>query len=315
MSDTPLLSVRGLTVDFDGRQSTTRAVDGIDLDVCAGEVLGLVGESGSGKSVTSFAIAGLLETPPARVRADRMSYRGKDLLSLSPRVRRTYGGREIAMVYQDALSALNPVLTIGQQISLVVRRHADVSAAVARQRTLQLLEAVEIPDAGRRIDDYPHQFSGGQRQRILIALALCSDPRLLIADEPTTALDVTVQAQIVELVSRLARDREMSVIWVTHDLGVIARIADRIAVMRGGRIVEHARSAELFEDPRHPYTRGLLGSIPVLGGPRRRLSASADHAWIEGEADAADSGGGLTVPATSGGEHVWAAHTVIGETA
>ncbi|HRN28745.1 MAG TPA: ABC transporter ATP-binding protein, partial [Terrimesophilobacter sp.] len=275
MTSTPLLQVRGLTVTFASHHSSTAAVRGIDLDVAPGEVLGIVGESGSGKSVTSFAIAGLLDSPSADVRTDTLRYRDLDLTSLTPVERRALGGREIAMVYQDALSALNPVLTIGKQLELVIRQHTDLDRSAARKLAVEQLRAVEIPDAVRRIEDYPHQFSGGQRQRVLIALALCSSPSLFIADEPTTALDVTVQAQIVDLVARLAQDRGMAVIWVTHDLGVVAGIADRVAVMRSGRIVEHAPTAALFAEPRHPYTRGLLSALPTLESRGRRLSAAA----------------------------------------
>jgi len=283
----PLVTISGLTIDFSSDGDITRAVHGIGLELASGEVLGLVGESGSGKSVTSFALAGLLPTT-ARLTARRLDFDGENLLAMSRDDRRSRAGSSIAMIYQDATSALNPVLTIGQQLVMAIRLHSRCTKPEARRRAAALLALVEIPNPNDRLDDYPHQFSGGQRQRAMIALALCGEPRLLIADEPTTALDVTVQAQIVRLVVRLARERGMSVIWVTHDLALVAQVADRVAVMCDGRIVESGPTESIFASPLHPYTRRLLAAVPRLGDQRRRLSLTSERGWTHVEGDASE---------------------------
>lgn len=270
---TELLEVRDLTVEFDGDDGVVHAVNGVSLTVEAGQTLGLVGESGSGKSVTALAVMGLLPCPPARIVAGKVNFRGIDLLSDRDYQRRVRG-REISMIYQNPLMSLNPVLTIGRQLTEVIRLHLGLAPEDAKCRAAELLELVGIPDAARSLSCYPHQFSGGQRQRILIAVALCCEPALLLADEPTTALDVTIEAQIVDLVKSLRTDMQMAVVWITHNLGVLAGLADRVAVMYGGAVVEEAPARELYARPRHPYTVGLLRSRPrAESATRRRLSA------------------------------------------
>ncbi|GAA3742879.1 oligopeptide/dipeptide ABC transporter ATP-binding protein [Spinactinospora alkalitolerans] len=271
MSASPLLEIEDLAVAFDTEDGTLRAVDGVSLTVREGEAAAVVGESGSGKSVTALAVMGLLAAPPARVERGRIRYRGTELLDLDPKRRRALGGRELSMIYQDSMASLNPSMTVGRQIAQVVRNHRGGSRTAALSRAAELLELVGIPDPRARLGSYPHQLSGGQRQRVLIGLALACEPRLLIADEPTTALDVTVQAQIIELVARLRAELGMAVMWITHDLGVVAGLVDSVAVMYAGRIVERAPVRALFAQPRHPYTAGLLRSLPGLDGPRRRL--------------------------------------------
>ena len=260
----PLLELRDLRVRFDGDDGPVSAVNGVSLSVAPGEAVALVGESGSGKSVSMLSVMGLLP-PAAHVERGEVLWRGEDLRAGGERALRDVRGREIAMVYQDPQSSLNPVLTVGQQLTLVIRHHLGLSRRQARERAAELLGLVGIPDARRRLDDHPHRFSGGQRQRILIALALACDPALLIADEPTTALDVTIQAQILELVRSLRERLGMAIVWITHDLGVVAGLVDRVAVMYGGTVVEEAPVRELFQRPLHPYTRGLLGAVPRLG--------------------------------------------------
>ncbi|HEY3149393.1 MAG TPA: ABC transporter ATP-binding protein [Dongiaceae bacterium] len=267
----PLLSVRSLRIAFGTPRHELVAVDGVDFDVRAGEVLGLAGESGSGKSLTLRSILRLVK-PPARVTGEIL-WRGKDILGMSPpEVRRVRGG-EIAMIFQEPMSALNPVLTVGAQIRENLEEHTDLDAAGRQARAIELLDLVGIPAARSRIDDYPHQFSGGMRQRAMIAIALASNPKLLLADEPTTALDVTIQDQILKLVLRLRRDLNMSVVLVTHDLGVIAQTCDRLAVMYAGRVVEAGPVADIFAQPRHAYTLGLLNSVPRGGTLREPLSS------------------------------------------
>jgi oligopeptide transport system ATP-binding protein len=269
----PLLSVRNLTTRFATDRGTVRAVDNVSFEVEEGEVLGLVGESGSGKSVTALSIMRLVPEPPGQVRADRLTFDGLDLMRLSEAQVREVRGARMAMVFQDPMRSLNPVLTVGRQLTEVLRRHAGLDARAARRRAIDLLETVGIPDAERRLGAYPHQFSGGMRQRVMIAIALSCNPRLLIADEATTALDVTIQAQIVDLVKRLTRDRGTAVIWISHDLGVIAGLCDRVNVMYAGRIVESGPIRDLFHRPCHGYTLGLLGSTPRVDGTQsRRLS-------------------------------------------
>jgi peptide/nickel transport system ATP-binding protein len=270
MATTPLLSVRDLTVEFPTRRGTLRAVDGVSFDVAAGEVLGIVGESGAGKSLTGAAIIRLLE-PPGRIAAGAVGLQGERIDQLSAAAFRHIRGARIGMVFQDPLSSLNPLYTIGRQIIETIETHLAVSAAQARRRAVALLSEVGIPAAEQRLDAYPHEFSGGMRQRVVIALALAAEPELVIADEPTTALDVSVQAQVIAVLKRLTRDRGTAVILITHDMGVIAETADRVAVMYAGRIVEIGPVREVIQHPRHPYTRGLMGSIPTLTGSRSRL--------------------------------------------
>ena len=266
-----LLSIRNLQTRFATDQGTVCAVNGVSFDLEEGETLGLVGESGSGKSVTALSIMRLVPEPPGRVTADVMTFDGTDLLRLSEAEAREIRGARIAMVFQDPMRSLNPVLTVGRQITEVLRRHQRLDAAAARKRAIELLETVGIPLAEQRLAAYPHQFSGGMRQRVMIAIALSCNPRLLIADEATTALDVTIQAQIIDLVKRLTRERGTSVIWISHNLGVVAGLCDRVNVMYAGNIVESAPIRELFHRPSHGYTHGLMGSTPRVdgAGPRR----------------------------------------------
>ncbi len=268
-----LLDVRDLSVTFATEGGPVKAVDRVSFAVRRGEVLSLVGESGSGKSVTVQSLTGLLVDPNVS-RSGQVLYKGRDLLALPARELREVRGAEIAMIFQDPMTALNPVYRVGWQIEEQLRSHAPTARAAARRRAVELLRAVGIPNAERRADDYPHEFSGGMRQRVMIAMALANDPDLLIADEPTTALDVTIQAQILDLVKRLRSELGSAVLLITHDMGVVADIADRVAVMYGGRIVEQGSKREVFYDPQHPYTWGLLGSIPRLDRPKpRRLVA------------------------------------------
>ena len=257
-----LLSVRNLYTSFATDRGVVRAVNGVSFDLEAGEVLGLVGESGSGKSVTALSIMRLVPEPPGRVTADSIAFDGVDLLRLSEAQVREMRGARMAMIFQDPMRSLNPVLTIGRQLTEVLRRHEGLSAAAARKRSIELLEMVGIPMAERRLAAYPHQFSGGMRQRVMIAIALACNPRLLIADEATTALDVTIQAQIIDLVKRLTRERGTSVIWSSHDLGVVAGLCDRVNVMYAGTVVESGPIRELFHRPSHGYTLGLMDSTP-----------------------------------------------------
>ncbi len=264
----PVLDVKGLKTVFRTRSGEVHAVNSVSFDLRPGELLGVVGESGSGKSVTMMSLIGLLPSPPAEVRRGQVLFDGIDLLSADDDTLRSIRGARIGFVFQDPMTSLNPVFTVGFQLMEPLRRHMGMSKARARARAAELLELVGIPDAASRLKDYPHQFSGGMRQRVMIAMALACDPEVLIADEPTTALDVTIQAQILELVKELRRKLGMAIIWITHDLGVIAGIADRVMVMYGGQVVEHAPVRELFENPQHPYTRALLETIPTVRGKR-----------------------------------------------
>ncbi|ASW53649.1 ABC transporter ATP-binding protein [Plantactinospora sp. KBS50] len=267
-----LLQVRDLHVEFHTRDGVAKVINGVSYHLDAGETLAVLGESGSGKSVTAQAIMGLLDTPPAVIPSGEIRYRGRDLLTLGADQRRQVRGEEIAMIFQDALSALNPVFPVGWQIAETLRLRARMSRRAARERAVELMDLVRIPAARQRAGDYPHQFSGGMRQRVMIAMALALEPRVLIADEPTTALDVTVQAQIMDLLAELRRDLNMAMILITHDLGVVADVADRIAVMYAGRIVEHADVHSLYARPAHPYTKGLLESVPRLSRRGQRLA-------------------------------------------
>ena len=274
----PILDVKDLKTVFATRGGEVHAVNSVSFDLRPGELLGVVGESGSGKSVTMMSLIGLLPSPPADVRAGQVLFEGRDLLQTDEAGLRAIRGARIGFIFQDPMTSLNPVFTVGFQIMEPLRRHMGMTKAQAADRALDLLELVGIPDAKRRLKDYPHQFSGGMRQRVMIAIALACDPKVLIADEPTTALDVTIQAQILELVKDLRQKLGMAIIWITHDLGVIAGIADRVMVMYGGQVVEHGPVRALFANPQHPYTRALLETIPRLAGER-----SARLKVIEGQ--------------------------------
>nr|WP_017612404.1 ABC transporter ATP-binding protein [Nocardiopsis salina] len=263
-SSVPLLEVEDLEVEFHTRAGVLKAVDGVSFSVDHRETLAVLGESGSGKSVTAQTIMGILDMPPAVIAGGAVRYRGTDLLGLSAPERRAIRGQKISMIFQDALSALNPVFSVGWQIAEMFRVHRGTSRREAKKRAIELMDRVHIPAAAKRVDDFPHQFSGGMRQRIMIAMAIALDPEVLIADEPTTALDVTVQAQIMELLAELQEDSAMGLILITHDLGVVADIADRTAVMYAGRVMERAGVFEAYASPAHPYTKGLLESIPRL---------------------------------------------------
>ena len=267
----PLLTVEDLRVEFPTRHGTLRAVHGISFTIAPGEVLGVVGESGAGKSLTGAAVIGLID-PPGRISAGAIRLCGRRIDALPYDEMRKVRGREIGAIFQDPLTSLNPLYTIGRQLVETIRTHLPLSAAEARTRAIALLDEVGIPGAAARVDHYPHQFSGGMRQRVVIALALAANPRLIIADEPTTALDVSIQAQIIQLIKRLCRDHGTAVMLVTHDMGVIAETADRVAVMYAGRIVEIGPVAEVIHRPAHPYTIGLMGSIPSLTGERSQLA-------------------------------------------
>jgi len=264
----PVLDVKNLKTVFRTRQGEVHAVNSVSFNLKPGELLGVVGESGSGKSVTMMSLIGLLPTPPAEVRAGQVLLDGVDLLQADDQTLRAVRGARIGFVFQDPMTSLNPVFTVGFQLMEPLRKHMGMNKKQACARAQELLELVGIPDAGARLKDYPHQFSGGMRQRVMIAIALACDPQVLIADEPTTALDVTIQAQILELVKELRQKLGMAIVWITHDLGVIAGIADRVIVMYGGQIVEHAPVKELFANPQHPYTRALLETIPKVHGAR-----------------------------------------------
>jgi len=264
----PLLLVEDLRVEFWTRRGTVHAVNGISFDIAAGETLGIVGESGCGKSVTSLALLGLLARA-GRVTSGTARFGGRDLLKLSDRELRRVRGKEIAMIFQDPMTSLNPVLTIGRQIREALQTHFGMRKREAEERSAELLDRVGIPGAKARVDDYPHQFSGGMRQRAMIAMALACNPKLLIADEPTTALDVTIQAQILDLLRELVREENAALMLITHDLGVVAGMCERVNVMYGGMFMETAPVLELFARPRHPYTLGLLQSIPRLDASRR----------------------------------------------
>ncbi|MFJ8183221.1 ABC transporter ATP-binding protein [Streptomyces sp. NPDC096105] len=268
-----LLEVRDLHVEFRTRDGVAKAVNGVTYGVDAGETLAVLGESGSGKSVTAQAVMGILDTPPGRITGGEVVFQGRDLLTLKEEERRRIRGAEMAMIFQDALSALNPVLTVGDQLAEMFTVHRGMSRKDARAKAVELMDRVRIPAARERVRQYPHQFSGGMRQRIMIAMAIALEPALIIADEPTTALDVTVQAQVMELLADLRREYRMGLILITHDLGVVADVADRIAVMYAGRIVESAPVHDIYKAPAHPYTRGLLDSIPRLDHKGRELYA------------------------------------------
>ncbi|MGV9241716.1 ABC transporter ATP-binding protein, partial [Streptomyces nigra] len=268
-----LLDVHDLKVEFRTRDGIARAVNGVSFGVDAGETLAVLGESGSGKSVTAQAVMGILDSPPGRITAGKVLFQGRDLLRLNEDERRRVRGAEMAMIFQDALSSLNPVLPVGDQLGEMFVVHRGMSRRDARAKAVELMDQVRIPGARERVKQYPHQFSGGMRQRIMIAMAIALEPALIIADEPTTALDVTVQAQVMDLLAELRREYKMALVLITHDLGVVADVADRIAVMYAGRIVESAPVQDIYKAPAHPYTRGLLESVPRLDLKGRELTA------------------------------------------
>ena len=270
----PLLDVQNLRVRFETHHGIVRAVDGVSFQLEEGETLGLVGESGSGKSVTNLALMGLVPQPPGVVESDVMTFEGRDLLSMSDKDLRRVRGNDISMIFQDPMTSLNPLLTIGRQLTEVLEVHEKITRREARRRAAAGLDDVGIPEPEKRLDQYPHELSGGMRQRVMIAMGLLCHPKVLLADEPTTALDVTIQAQILELMKALQKSHGTAIILVTHDLGVVAGMSDRVNVMYAGKLVETAPAEALFEEPRHPYTEGLLGSVPRLtGDPNAELSS------------------------------------------
>ena len=268
-----LLDVQGLTTAFMTGRGEITAIEEVSFSLKEGEILGIVGESGSGKSVTALTIMGLLPTPPARIAAGKVLFQGKELTKLSSREMQRIRGPGIAMIFQEPMTSLNPVFSIGDQIMETIKAHENLPAAALRKRAIDMLDKVGIPSAARRLDDYPHQMSGGQRQRVMIAIALACNPKLLIADEPTTALDVTIQAQILDLLMDLRDEFRMAIMIITHNMGVIAETADRVLVMYAGRVIEEAPVARVFDHPIHPYTRGLLECVPSITEDRARLIA------------------------------------------
>ncbi|HSF61839.1 MAG TPA: ABC transporter ATP-binding protein [Gaiellaceae bacterium] len=272
----PILAIRDLTVEFDTEDGVVHAVTGVGYDLYPGEVLGVVGESGSGKSVSVLSVLGLIPMPPGRIVSGEAVFRGENLLDLSESGLRRIRGGPIAMIFQDPLTSLNPVLTIGEQISEAIKVHRPgSSAAAARQRAVELLQLVGVPSAEHRYDQYPHEFSGGMRQRAMIAMAIANDPKVLVADEPTTALDVTIQAQIIEVLKTAQRETHAAIVLITHDLGLVAELVDRVVVMYAGRVVEIGDVFSIFDSPRHPYTAGLLTSLPRLDTDVDRLEPIA----------------------------------------
>jgi len=270
MNSSPLLEVKNLRVEFATRRGTLLALDDINLSIAPGEILGIVGESGAGKSLTGAAIIGLIE-PPGRIASGEILLEGKRIDNLPYEQMRAIRGKQIGAIFQDPLTSLNPLYTIGQQLTETIQTHLPVGAAEARQRAIKLLQDTGIPAAEQRIDQYPHQFSGGMRQRVVIALALAAEPKLIVADEPTTALDVSIQAQIISLLKRLCKEQGAAVMLVTHDMGVIAETCDRVAVLYAGRVAEIGPVADVIHNPSHPYTVGLMGSIPSMDENRERL--------------------------------------------
>lgn len=276
LNDAPLLEVRDLQTTFDlSKKLSVRAVDGVSFDVHAGETLAIVGESGSGKSVTSLSIMGLLPKDVARVSAGGIKLHGQEITTLSEPEMREIRGKEIGMIFQEPMTSLNPVHTVGQQIAEMVIRHEKLSQQKARARAIEMLDLVGIPEPKTRVDNYPHEMSGGMRQRAMIAMALACEPRILIADEPTTALDVTIQAQMLELLDDLQQKLGMAIIFITHDLGVVAEVADRVVVMYAAQVVETASVEDIFNNPRMPYTAGLMNSIPRLGSSIKKTRLEA----------------------------------------
>ena len=276
VSGASLLEVKDLITQFDTDDGVVRAVNGVSFSIDEGETLGIVGESGCGKTVTALSIVGLIPQPAGKIVSGQVLFQGRDLLSVGNQEMCEIRGAKIGFIFQDPMTSLNPVLTIGEQITEVVELHLNTDPKDTRERAVELLQVVGIPEAEERMGEYPHSFSGGMRQRAMIAMALACSPYLLIADEPTTALDVTIQAQILDLVKRLKRDRGLSILWITHDLGIMAGLADRVLVMYAGYIVESADVKDLYRDPRHPYTLGLLASIPRLDDDERKALTPID---------------------------------------
>ncbi len=273
LSKEPLVQVKGLKTHFFTEEGVVKAVDGVDFEINPGETLGVVGESGCGKSVTSLSIMGLVESPPGKIVEGEINFQGTDLTKLSQKEMRKIRGNDISMIFQEPMTSLNPVYTIGNQISEAIMLHKKVNKEEAKRQSIEMLEKVGIPLPEQRVNEYPHQLSGGMRQRVMIAMSLSCDPQLLIADEPTTALDVTIQAQILELMNDLKESYGMAIMMITHDLGVIAEVSDRVAVMYAGKVVEYTDVETLFKDPEHPYTWGLMNSIPKLDQTVERLEA------------------------------------------
>ncbi|GGD12264.1 ABC transporter ATP-binding protein [Pontibacillus salipaludis] len=269
----PILSINQLYTSFRVDGETIPAVEGIDLSLYPGEIVGLVGESGSGKSVTSLSVMQLLDETPGEVTGGEVLFQGKDLLKFTDRQKRKVRGNDISMIFQEPMTSLNPVLKIGKQLIEAIREHQRISQTEARKHAVHMLNQVGIPRSEEIMNEYPHQLSGGMRQRVMIAMAMSCDPKVLIADEPTTALDVTIQAQILDVMRNMRKEHNTSILFITHDLGVIAEMCDRVAVMYSGRIVEQGTVYEIFENPKHPYTKGLLGSIPKLGAKEDRLDS------------------------------------------
>ncbi|MFD1038826.1 ABC transporter ATP-binding protein [Virgibacillus byunsanensis] len=272
-TDSSLLKVSNLHTHFFSKSSVVKAVDGVTFDIKPGETLGIVGESGSGKSITAMSILGLIPSPPGKIVNGEIIYKGEDLLQKSSKQMRQIRGKEIAMVFQDPMTSLNPVFTVEKQMIETILAHEPVSKKAAKTRALELLELVGIPDAKKRLKNYPHEFSGGMRQRVMIAMALSCNPSLLIADEPTTALDVTIQAQILELFKKMQQQLNMSIIMITHDLGVVSEVCDRVMVMYAGKPVEFTETKKLFDNGKHPYTLGLMNSIPKITPEKQKLEA------------------------------------------
>ncbi len=271
-ANTPLLELKQLQTHFFSNEGTARAVDGVSYKILPGETLGVVGESGSGKSVTALSVMQLIPQPPGKVVGGEILFKGQNLLNKSEDEMRRIRGNEIAMIFQEPMTALNPVFTVGDQIIETVMVHRGLDKAAARAHAIKMLELVGIPSPSTRVDEYPHQLSGGMRQRVMIAIAMSCDPSLLIADEPTTALDVTIQAQILDLIRDLQKEAGMSVLLITHDLAVVAEVANHVAVMYAGKVVEYATVEELFDKPAHPYATGLFRSLPDLAGPNEALA-------------------------------------------
>jgi oligopeptide/dipeptide ABC transporter ATP-binding protein len=268
-----LLRVSNLRTYFDGSEGIVRAVDGVDFEIDRGKVLGIVGESGCGKSITALSILRLVPSPPGKIVSGEIFFKNRNLLKLSESAMRSVRGKQIAMIFQEPMTSLNPVLNIGEQIGEMLRLHLNLSRRAAVDRAAEMLDRVGIPSPRQRVKDYPHQLSGGMRQRVMIAMAISCEPDLIIADEPTTALDVTIQAQILSLLARLREQMGLALILITHDLGIIAQVADEVAVMYAGKIIERTSALSLFEDPRHPYTKGLLASLPAFAKRGERLPA------------------------------------------
>ncbi len=277
-----VLRIENLVTAFDSDQGPLLAVDDVSLSVATGKTLALVGESGCGKSVTALSVLGLVPSPPGRIVSGRILFEGEDLLRLPERSMRHVRGNRISMIFQEPMTSLNPVFTVGWQIAEAIRTHSEVSRQAARERAVDMMRLVGIPSPEERVESYPHQLSGGMRQRVMIAMALSCNPSLLIADEPTTALDVTIQAQILDLLAHLQRERGMSILFITHDLGIVAEFASDVVVMYAGRVVESAGTREIFARPRHPYTRGLIASLPQLGTSALDSAAHRRLPAIEG---------------------------------